>query len=270
MSKRAVFLPCIPNANAEVGMWMTFYERWQPEVDELRVCFGLPHGEALKKLVLESTADYVLFCEMDGIIFTQNIVDRCFKMLENDEADIIASERMSCTPEVARIAAEEFHLDYSGLGDHGCNFWPNFFFVKRSLLLQTDLDFGPHGWEKGTLLFGREVQEKSAADTMGWMSLQLRSLTKKIITLPQYHTSPYDLDDLQKHEGIFDRHAQWIHIGSISGSLFEPKTDMERLELTKRLVWQKLCGKDVTQSMKYVDSQTFSNWESAWKELLKL
>lgn len=275
---RSCFLPCWTQNNTypEIGMWMRFYERWQNEIDELRVSFDLPHGESLTKMVNETKAEYLLFCEMDGIIFKKGVVDYYFKLLESDQYDIIGSPRMSCTPLVAEIAQKRFNLNYEGEGDKGPHFWPNFFFVKKSTLLKTDLNFMNKAWFPGEVLEGQQVTEECSSDTMGWMSLQLREIVpaNRILEVPQYHTAPWDMVDYQNKRGIFDGVAPWIHIGSISSPVFEPHTDMEQKELCKRLLWQSLCGKDVAlwenMYLSQENRDLFTEWKQAYKELLGL
>jgi len=245
---RAILLPCT-NQYPEVGMWMKSYEKIQQETDQLVVRFGMPHGEALKEMVIDTDAEYLLFCEMDGIILQSHSVDYYFHLLESEQYDVIGSPRMSCGPEIARIAKERFHLNYEGLGDKGPHFWPCFFFVKRSFLMKTDLDFSNHAWKDGDMLLGQTLHGADASDTMGWMSLQLRSLGARILEIPQYHTHPNDLEDYQEKRGLFESPIPWIHLGSISGDLFVPQNDMERRELTKRLVWKELCGITVDTSL---------------------
>lgn len=228
----------------EVGMWMRFYDIWQSEVNKLTVRFGLSHAEALKQMVLESKADYLLFCELDGIIFTKGIVDRYFSLLEENRYDIIGSVRMSCGREIARIAQERFGLDYTGEGDRGCAFWPNFLFIRREVLLKTDLDFQNHAWKTGDILLDRRVNQDDAGDTMVWLSLQLRELVpqNRILEIPQYHSCPTDIEDYQNKTGIFAPGVPWVHIGSVSGDLTMPNTDLEAREYARRAAWKRICN----------------------------
>ena len=267
---RSSFLPCVSRL-PEVGMWMKFFERWQSETDELRVVFDKPHGVALKEMVLSTQAEYLLFCEMDGIIFKEGVVDQYFRLLEHGTYDVIGSPRMSCSPQIADIAKKNFNLDYSGEGDKGPHFWPCFFFVKKSLLLQTDLDFNNNAWNVGDVLLGETLTEKVASDTMGWMSLQLRDLGAKVLEIPQYHCSPYDIDHYAQKTGIFNGKAPWIHIGSVSGDLTPPKSGTERLEMTRRLVWRDLCGNPPnTEFLSYTISEEYEEMKKIYKELFKI
>lgn len=270
---RSTFLPCVPDRNAEVGMWMRLFYPWQQYAGKLQVTFGLQHGEALTKMVKESDADVVLFMEMDGLVYRPEIIETCFAAIESGQVDIVGSERMSCSPEIARIAKEKFGLNYEGIGDHGPGFWPNFFFVRRDILMKTDLDFSPKTWKKGELLFGEEVQEDSAGDTMVWMSLQLRNLVprNRIRLVPQYHSHPDDLKNYAEHTGIFDGNGSWVHLGSISGDPFVPKTEMERLELTKRLAYKAICeGKFTDPAPKYIESGAYYKYIAILRELLHI
>ena len=233
-----------------MGMWLNFYSRWQDEVDHLRTDLTTKiHSDKLRDMVRESKADYLLLCEDDGIIFKKGIVDKYFKMLESGEFDVIGSQRFSCGQEIARIVTKKFGITYEGLGDHGPAFWPNFFFVKRDLLMQTDLDFFPHGWKKGEILLGEEMQADDTGDTMVHLSLQIHNLTNRILYVPQYHASPYDFEEFKNNLGVFDGICPWVHMGSLSGDFTTPHSELEFAELERRAMWNEMCGKDMTETI---------------------
>lgn len=264
---RQILLPCI-RKYAEVGMWLNFLPIWGEEADRLSVRFGMPHGEALTDMVKNAQGDYLLFCEMDGIIFKPEIVHNYFLMLESGQYDVIGSPRMSCTPNIASIAQKKFGLDYTGLGDKGAGTWPCMLFIRRDLLMQTDLNFSNKGWKKGEQLFGETLEEDGAMDTFGWMSLQLRALGAKFLDIPQNHIHPDDLEKFNEGEGIFHSDVGYIHIGSISGDPYEPKTEMEQKELEKRVSWVELCGGKA--DAQFCDRERLEQWKDAYTHLLHL
>lgn len=203
------------------------------------------HGAALKELFDDSAEQNLLLLEDDCFVLDGEMVDRLFRGLEKDEFDLAGSPRMSCSPELADIAAEKWDLKYHGLGDKGCSFWPNCFFVKRKDLLKTDLNFDSTAFPEGTELFGHVLKEEAGGDTMVWLSLQLRNLGLRIREIPQYHCQTDDMGDYYSREGIFDGYAPWIHTGSSSSlqGLLDPKavfkvnTVPEAMEIERRLSW---------------------------------
>lgn len=274
---REVLLPTQGDTHL-IRLWFKFFERWENETDYLSVHINNDnHGTALKHMVPHAKGDYLLLIEDDGIIFNPGIVDKCFKKLENDVCDVIGSPRMSCNPELAELAREEWGLNYEGLGDKGPNFWPNFFFVKKDLLLQTDLHFANKGWKAGEIikLPNHEWQVKSesvAGDTFVWTSLQLRSLGARIHEVPQHHSSPYDLKDYESGEGVFRPQVDWVHIGSLTGNFSRPESELEQLEAEKRVMWFELAGKDMRDvvALYDLDRKRIQKWKEAYKELVKL
>lgn len=270
---REVLLPTLGSTHL-LGMWLRFYERWQEEVDSLRVHFNnYTHGTALRRMVSESKSDYLLLIEDDGIIFRPDIVDECFKMIENGQADIVCSGRMSCHPELAEAAKKKYKLDYSGLGDKGPHWWPNFFFCKRIDLMITDLHFEAKGWEKGEQIKELDhtiTNDGVSGDTFAWISIQLRARGLKIHEIPQRHSSIYDVEEYEKGEGLWDGTAEWVHLGSMTGDWKKPDNDIESREMEKRLMWHKLCGQNVlakTESLG-VDLKRLLKLEEAYKALL--
>jgi len=115
-------------------------------------------------------------------------------------------------------AKEIWNLDYSGLGDKGCNFWPNYFFIATKYLHMTDYNFGARAWQKGERIEPLDyiTKDTCASDTFVNTSLQLRAMNLKIAEIPQYHASPDDLEHYEKKQFLFDGKAPWTHIGSLS------------------------------------------------------
>lgn len=261
-----------------LGMWLKFFERWQGEVDTLRLHVNnATHGVALKKLVAEAPGEYLLLMENDGIIFKPGFVDRYFSLLEQDKYDVIGSPRMSCASQLAEAARVRWDLDYAGEGDKGPSFWPNFFFVKKSLLLETDMHFEAKGWKPGDKIsiLNHEVQtEPVAGDTFVWMSFQIRNLIPKhrILEIPQYHASPFDLQHKAEGKGLWDGLCDRVHIGSMTGDITVPNSEIEQLEAERRTMWHMFCegtadmvSSDVWEKL---DLERIHQWWVAYEELL--
>jgi hypothetical protein len=288
---RAAFLPSPGDPFVLMHCLKYFKEVWSDEVDRLYICINsdieedvveevmkdyewpgkittiytkqvMGHGWAINRMMDECNEGYVLLIEDDSIIFKKGWVDSMFKLLEAETYDVIGSPRMSCSPEIAQIAKEKFNLNYEGWGDKGPNFWPCFLFTRKSLLAKTDRKFGNKSWQKGEKLLGVELQDTVIGDTFVNTSLQLRSLTPKILEIPQYHCTPDDFDNQKAGKGMFDGKAGYMHFGSLSSGIEntlvdpngrplkdrkklnttgikirKPQTPQEEAELEKRVMW---------------------------------
>ena len=165
-----------------------------------------------------------MMMEDDGFIFKRGVVDLAFSKLESGEFDIVAGKRGSCSFEILKKAQEVYGLDYEGEGDQGPNFWPNFFFSSKELLLKTDRNFSAKAWKRGERIesLGLTITEEVAnGDTFVNTSLQLRTMVPeaRIFYLPQYHGHPEDLAHYEQHKYLFDGKAPWTHIGSLSSGI---------------------------------------------------
>lgn len=272
---RAIFVPFGGNKFVR-EWWLKHAEQWLPHTGAVLFSDTSEgqHGDKMAKFVKEYPAEYMMFIEEDGIVLDPTFISRCFKLLEDGHYDLIGSPRMSCSPEIADAAATKWRLDYTGLGDKGPNFWPNFLFVKRTDLLKTDLHFTPKGWQVGQKIYvlDHTVKEPEVrGDTFVWASLQLRGMGLRIKEIPQYHSSPYDLEHLQCGEGVFDGNAPWFHLGSLAGDFTPPQSDMEKLEMEKRVMWRELCGENMTNIIrKYkLDNIRIALWKQAYTNLLR-
>lgn len=272
---RVALLPTIGQPHI-LGTWLKYYERWQNEVDKLLIHVGAPsHGKGIAKLLSwVKPEDMVMLIEEDAIIFKKGIVDQCFSFIEKGKCHALGSPRMSCHSEIADAAKKKYRLDYSGLGDKGPNYWPNFFFCQAKDLLQTDRHFEAKSWKKGDYIkpLNHLVKEEAiSGDTFVWTSLQLRAMWLSIKEIPQYHSSPYDLDDYQKKEGLWDGKCSWFHLGSLAGVFSQPQSKMEKLELERRVMWHEFCGHDMHRVIKEysLNDERIKKWQEAYKELLK-
>jgi len=251
MKYRAALLPIYGEMFHTVGLWMQQYQRWQDRVDKLVVDHNnMSHGNSIREMVIGTKHEYLLLIEQDAVILDPDFLDKCFKMVESGEVDFVGSPRMSCHPQIAKAAKDKWDLNYEGFGDKGPNFWPNFFICKRSDLLKTDLHFEAKSWRVGDHISELDytvVDENISGDTFVWASIQLRAMGLKYHEVPQYHASPYDIENHRKKEGLWDGKCPWFHFGSITGDFSPPTTDMEKRELERRASWHELAGESMSQ-----------------------
>lgn len=175
----------------------------------------IDHGPALDTMLDMCTEDYVMLVEEDGFIFKKGQVDKCFNLIEDDKTDIVASARGSCMPEVYNKAEKVW-----GTPAQTPNFWPNFLFIKKDNLLQTDRHFHAKNWNKGDYIKELDLtitDEVSPADTFVWVSMQLRAMGLRVTLVEQYHSYISDVQDVNQKKGLFDGICSWLHIGSLSG-----------------------------------------------------
>lgn len=217
----------------------------EPKVTLIYHPRGIGNGPPLTEMLQVCKEDLIMLVEDDGFIFELGHVSRCFQKIESDLADAVGSPRGSCGKEVWDAAQKKYNLDYSGYGDVGPNYWPNFFFVKRKDLLRTDLDFGSHTWQAGE--YSKELdhtfKEINHGDTFVWACIQLRYLGLRFHSIPQYHASPTEPEDkMLRVMNWKDGTPYWIHGGSLSsgfggylsGQVPPLKTDMEKREIESR------------------------------------
>lgn len=231
----------------------------------------IEHGDALNRLLEQVTEKNVMLVEDDCYIFKKGYIDQCFRWIESGQYQIVGSKRGSCHPEILERAKQYWGLNYQGLGDQGCNFWPNLYFSSKELLLKTDRNFGTMDWKTGDIIkeLGNYtvLNESIRGDTFVWASLQLRAIVpeSQIKYVPQYHGHPFDIKHYEERSNLFDGNAPWCHIGSLSsgvhGILLDDqnrplayrinrpevkrdidwhdlaKTEMEKWEYERRLQW---------------------------------
>ena len=284
--------------------WMELFRNiWRKEVDVLYVALNMPpwvpdeilqanlaaigqshkikllpqfpahyyyqHGDTMKELLLASTEDHVVFIEDDGFIFRPAIVDRCFKMLENG-FQLVGSPRGSCSKPIYEKSNELYGLEHNFKFYLAPNWWPNFFFCNRDVLLKTDLDFNARTWEPGAPIgpLGVISNELMLGDTFVWASIQIRSQRPKEAFVEQYHSYPHDLKLFRKRTHLWDGKCQWLHVGSLSGTMsdkdsyFNSEEDIvrstnsiietsfhynnTRFEFLRRLSWVKMIYEETT------------------------
>jgi hypothetical protein len=226
----------------------------------------IDHGRALEELLIHVDEDHLMIIEDDGFIFRSGKVDAAFQRLERSKYRIVASKRGSCSPNIMEMASEKWDLRYDGLGDQGCNFWPNFLFIDTALLKSIGGHFGASAWQAGEMIEGLEMRTGPFAngDTFVSASLRLRAALDKLDHVapdeslksdsyiwyePQYHGNTDDMPDHDKGEGIWSPDCYWTHAGSLSTGITNlldierplPKnlanTEQEKLELERRIMY---------------------------------
>lgn len=265
---RAAILP-FPGDPFLLDYWLMFFDRfWAEEVDKLYIILNSPieepvreyiralckerskivlyefpnqtdHGPCIDFALGKCSEKYVMLIEDDGFIFRKGIVDFAFTQLELGIADIVGSKRASCSVEICDKAKELYGLNYEGEGDQGPNFWPNFFFSSKELLLKTDRNFSAKSWKKSETIpaLGHTVQEDLVnGDTFVNTSLQLRAMVPedRIRYIPQRHGHPDDEIHREQGKYLFDGRASWVHIGSLSSGVNGLLRDDRNRELAQR------------------------------------
>lgn len=207
--------------------------------------YGVPNN----KMLGVCDEDLILLLEDDGFIFTTGEVDSAFKQIENGHVDALGSPRFSCGLEISDALQKKYNLDYTGYGDVGPNFWPNFFFCKKEDLLKTDLNFAPKEFTMGVYYpeLDHKMQESQAGDTFVWTCIQMRHNGVRFGNIPQFHSSPYEITDKETNELNWksNRGPLWIHGGSLSvgankylkGVLPDVSSDIGKQEIESRVAW---------------------------------
>lgn len=228
-----------------VSLWRRY---WYNEVDAMYVCYnspmekavvdelfkklvgdkklhliyhptGLGWGRPITEMVQIAQEDLVMLLEDDGFIYTPGIVKEQFDLIESGVTDAVGSPRFSCGMELAEAAMLKYGLDYSGEGDVGPHYWPNFFFAKRSDLLKTDLNFGSKSWQPGE--YSKEVdhtfREVTSGDTFVWGCIQLRHQGVRFHHVRQHHASPNEIEEQKLGTVNWQKgNPPWLHGGSLS------------------------------------------------------
>lgn len=296
-TSRAAILP-FPGDPFLFTYWYNLFKtRWGNEVDKLYIYFNSPieqaavnfvksliirdpkvvfiynnnqieHGEAINRTLDAVTEEYIMLIEDDAFIWGIGVVAQAFNMIECGSFDIVASKRGSCGAEILKAAQEKWQISYEGYGDQGPNFWPNFFFCKKSLLLKTDRNFGSKLWKAGEKIKELDYvcQTDQAGDTFVSASLQLRNLVsqERIFFVPQYHGHPLDLEHYDKHEGLFDGKAPWCHIGSLSSGIGGLIKDDQNRSLSRRLIdppgGETILGNEPTSEFELMEYERRVQW----------
>lgn len=233
---RAALLPMggDPFLNA---YWLRHYRTWADKVDELRIVVcdqndqaiqdyileqtcKLPnvlirfaprtdHGEILKQLIEDTSADTVLLCEDDAFVRKPEKVDEFFRKIESGETDVVGCPRATGSTNAINWASERYGTwTATATGETGPLLWPCFLFAKREDLLRTDRCFGSGGWKAGESLLGKTFESDEAMDTFGWATLQLREMGLRFHIEANYRAERSRLSDWDD--------APWFHVGGMS------------------------------------------------------
>lgn len=259
-----------------IKLWQ---ERWYDEVDKFYICYnnhsgvsqevvsefvsgivkdpkihliyhpnGIGNGMPITEMTLIAKEDLVMLLEDDGFIFESGKVKWCFQQIESDLCDALGSPRGSCGQEIWEASQKKYNLDYSGYGDQGPNFWPNFFFCKREDLLKTDLNFASITFKPGEYSshLDHTFTEINHGDTFVWACIQLRALGLRFLNIPQFHASPTEPEDKDaKVMNWYKEIPYWIHGGSLSagwggylsGQIPDMPTDLNKREIESRVAF---------------------------------
>ena len=224
----------------------------EPKVQLIYHPNGIGNGRPITEMTHVCREDLVMLLEDDGFIFENGIVNECFQNIESDLADAVGSPRLSCGNEIAEALRLKYNLDYTGYGDVGPNFWPNFFFCKRKDLLKTDLNFASVTFKPGDYYkeLDHTFQEVNHGDTFVWACIQLRALGLRFHNIPQHKLSPYEVEDKQRGEMNYHPSQQpykWLHGGSLStswggylsGRIPDVSEEISKREIESRVsMWQ--------------------------------
>lgn len=211
---------------------------------------GIGNGRPITEMAMISEANLVLLLEDDGFIYTPGVVSKQFQQIESDLTDVVGSPRGSCGQEIWDASQKRYNLDYSGYGDVGPNFWPNFFFCKRSDLIRTDMNFGSKSFQAGE--YSKELdytfQGVNHGDTFVWACMQLRALGLRFASVPQFHAMPNEIEEYERKDANWRSGKPfWIHGGSLSagwggylsGRVPDMPTDLNKMEIETRIAfWQ--------------------------------
>lgn len=211
---------------------------------------GIGNGMPITEMALIAKEDLIMLLEDDGFIFEPGEVSRCFQMIESDLTDIVGSPRGSCGQEIWEASKTKYGLDYSGYGDQGPNWWPNFFFCKREDLLKTDLNFASITFKPGEYCKELDYTFKDInhGDTFVWACMQLRALGLRSQSVPQHKAGPFEITDKQDSEQNWHPTQQpfkWLHGGSLSagwggylsGRLPDVSNDSAKQEIESRVAF---------------------------------
>lgn len=281
---RCVFLSSGGDPFLTMFVLKLFKERWHDEVDKFYICYnnhagvplevaqelisrviedpkveliyhkgGIGNGLPITEMAKIAKEDLVMLLEDDGFIFTPGKVNHCFQQVESDLTDALGSPRFSCGQEIAEALKQKYSLDYTGYGDVGPNFWPNFFFCKREDLLRTDLDFGSKTFLEGQAYpeLRHRMEKTEHGDTFVWGCIQLRDLGLRFQNIPQFHCSPTEVQDKeQRTMNWIGETPYWLHGGSLStswngyltGNPPDLSNDNAVKELETRIAWWTICS----------------------------
>ena len=190
------------------------YATKNPKVVFTHSSHSLDHGGSITKMFHESTEDNIVLVEDDSFVYGHGMFDKYFRMIEANAIDVAGSLRGCCSGGIIDRGTQYFELWDPKYAGGNIWFWPCFFFVKRSDLLKTDLNFCGRGWKPGEYI--KPLQwtplSEECGDTMVYMSMQLRALKLRFYDFP----NPGDVGNPE---------YQWTHTCSLSSFIESMLTD---------------------------------------------
>lgn len=224
-----------------------------PKVNLIYYHRGIGNGQPITQMCHASKEDLVMLLEDDGFIYTPGKVNECFRKIEDGFFDASGSPRFSCGDEVAEASKKKYNLDYSGYGDQGPNFWPNFFFCRRKDLMKTDMNFASYTWKAGTRCdkLDHTFKTNNHGDTFVWACVQLRAMGLRFFNVPQFHADPYEIKSRQdKQMNWVNGKPFWLHGGSLSagmggylsGTVPELVDRTAKFEMESRCAFWQICS----------------------------
>ena len=292
---RVALLPTAgcPFANA---FYFHFFERyWQNDVDRLFIHFNSPvekevadfcrglvtrndkvvflykddllyHGNALTPLFEASNEDYILFIEEDAPILQHGVVDKYFKMVENEEYNAVGVPRGCCSSCLTERVVERFGPSVEDKLQ--VNFWPCFFFCKRGDVEKTDKNFGGKTFNDGDYIKELDWTVPAggvASDTFVWFSVQMRSLWLSFKHATAKGNTGHDIEEYESKTGQFAEPLEWLHVGSLSLPMYTDYVDGNNIPIGLR----KRAGSLPVPPKKYVGvDQQFLEMKAGWKAMI--
>lgn len=239
---RAALLPTTGDPFV-VAYWLRNYATWRDEVDELvvlvntsrggddlafvrreieaaggRVVYAdiaLGHGGAIKRLMHETTADYVVLCEEDAFVRTPGAVAAAFDRIEAGHVDVIGSPR----------GEEHWRVDWgpydpSDPAEITHNLWPCFLFARAVDLRATSQKFGDPRFVLGEDIPGLGTcteehcrlvgvaEDRIHLDTFAGTTFELRAAGLRVELV--HYVRLYDLT--ASVQFFLDKQPPWFHI----------------------------------------------------------
>jgi hypothetical protein len=231
-----------------LAYWLRHYATWADEVDELRIVVcgqtdptvmnyisgqvaSVPHarveffpgrtdhGEVIRYLVDQTSADYVVLLEDDAFVRHPGVVAERFRRIEAGEVDVIGTARGNAGPKLLHRAEQRFGpTPVTVSGETGLSLYPCFMFARKSDIPTGRI--GAFGWRNGDYIAALDYtcDQEEGADTFTHATWQMRAAGLRVEA-----ESAYRSDAAHSGEG---RHmvdggtntgdAPWFHVGSLS------------------------------------------------------
>jgi hypothetical protein len=145
----------------------------------------------------------ILLIESDGFIFGRGIVDACFKKIEEEGFDMVASE-YSIIPSELQGAVE------------ARGYMRNFMFIRAKLLHSVAIDFLPQHLNRGIKIAGltENLDGEYDTDCFGWVALQIAALKPNVFWVPPNYMSRTEKFSTDRYLNY-----KWVHIRQFNSSV---------------------------------------------------